>query len=59
MTLRSRDFWFVLALALLVLGIGIGLRDPWPADEPRFVLLLLVLAWLAALRPQAKDLPIN
>ena len=28
-------------------------------DEPRFVLLLLVLAWLAALRPQAKDLPIN
>lgn len=39
MTLRSRDFWFVLALALLVLGIGIGLRDPWPADEPRFVLV--------------------
>ena len=39
MTLRTRDFWFVLALALLVLGIGIGLRDPWPADEPRFVLV--------------------
>ena len=39
MTLRSRDFWFVLTLALLVLGIGIGLRDPWPADEPRFVLV--------------------
>ena len=39
MTLRSRDFWFVLALALLVIGIGIGLRDPWPADEPRFVLV--------------------
>jgi len=39
MTLRSRDFWFVMALALLVLGIGLGLRDPWPADEPRFVLV--------------------
>jgi 4-amino-4-deoxy-L-arabinose transferase-like glycosyltransferase len=39
MTLRSRDCWFVLALALLVLGVGIGLRDPWPADEPRFVLV--------------------
>jgi 4-amino-4-deoxy-L-arabinose transferase-like glycosyltransferase len=39
MTLRQRDFWFVLALALLVLGVGIGWRDPWPADEPRFVLV--------------------
>ena len=27
------------ALALLVLGAGYGLRDPWPADEPRFVLV--------------------
>src|SRR5579875_292199 len=26
------------AFALLLLGIGIGLRDPWPADEPRFAL---------------------
>jgi len=34
-----RDLWFLLALALLVLGVGIGLRDPWPADEPRFVLV--------------------
>ncbi len=25
--------------ALLLLGIGIGLRDPWPADEPRFALV--------------------
>ena len=34
-----RDLWLLLALALLVLGVGIGLRDPWPADEPRFVLV--------------------
>lgn len=27
------------ALALLVLAAGYGLRDPWPADEPRFVLV--------------------
>lgn len=26
-------------LALGVLGAGYGLRDPWPADEPRFVLV--------------------
>lgn len=26
-------------LALLVLAAGYGLRDPWPADEPRFVLV--------------------
>ena len=29
-------FWLV---ALLVLGAGLGLRDPWPADEPRFALV--------------------
>ncbi|HQW81709.1 MAG: glycosyltransferase family 39 protein [Rhodanobacteraceae bacterium] len=39
MSLQRRDFYFLLALSLLVLGIGIGLRDPWPADEPRFVLV--------------------
>lgn len=27
------------AIALLVLSAGYGLRDPWPADEPRFVLV--------------------
>ncbi|MBV6417077.1 MAG: Undecaprenyl phosphate-alpha-4-amino-4-deoxy-L-arabinose arabinosyl transferase [Steroidobacteraceae bacterium] len=27
--------WLLLALTVLV-GSGIGLRDPWPADEPRF-----------------------
>ncbi|HEY5803141.1 MAG TPA: glycosyltransferase family 39 protein [Lysobacter sp.] len=29
-------FWII---AVLVLGAGIGLRDPWPADEPRFALV--------------------
>jgi 4-amino-4-deoxy-L-arabinose transferase-like glycosyltransferase len=35
---RRELFWF-LAIAVLVLGAGIGLRAPWPADEPRFVLV--------------------
>ncbi|WP_166211331.1 ArnT family glycosyltransferase [Cognatiluteimonas telluris] len=34
----SRDTWLFWILALLVIGAGIGLRDPWPADEPRFAL---------------------
>ncbi|WP_368565590.1 ArnT family glycosyltransferase [Pseudoxanthomonas sp. UTMC 1351] len=29
-------FWII---ATLVLGAGLGLRDPWPADEPRFALV--------------------
>ena len=29
-------FWII---AIVMLAIGIGLRDPWPADEPRFVLV--------------------
>ena len=35
----SRDTWLFWILALLVLGAGLGLRDPWPADEPRFALV--------------------
>ena len=31
--------WLLLLLALVVLSAGIGLRDPWPADEPRFALI--------------------
>lgn len=34
-----RDRRRLLVLALLVLGLGLGLRDPWPADEPRFALV--------------------
>ncbi|MCM5705117.1 ArnT family glycosyltransferase [Larsenimonas salina] len=34
-----RIAWALLALtALVLIGIGTGLRDPWPADEPRFAL---------------------
>jgi 4-amino-4-deoxy-L-arabinose transferase-like glycosyltransferase len=35
---RRELFWF-LAIAFVVLAAGIGLRGPWPADEPRFVLV--------------------
>ena len=30
--------WILLALAVLVAS-GMGLRDPWPADEPRFAVV--------------------
>ena len=33
------DLAWLLGLALVVLGAGLGLRDPWPADEPRFALI--------------------
>ena len=35
---RRQLYWFF-AIAFVVLAAGIGLRDPWPADEPRFVLV--------------------
>jgi 4-amino-4-deoxy-L-arabinose transferase-like glycosyltransferase len=38
-TRASREFWLFAVVALLVLGAGLGLRDPWPADEPRFALV--------------------
>ena len=28
--------WWIMGLASLLFLTGIGLRDPWPADEPRF-----------------------
>lgn len=34
-----QDLFWLLVLALVVLGAGLGLRDPWPADEPRFALV--------------------
>jgi 4-amino-4-deoxy-L-arabinose transferase-like glycosyltransferase len=38
-SIRVRDLlWLLLALALIV-GTGLGIRDPWPADEPRFASL--------------------
>ena len=36
---QRRELFWLFAIALLVLGAGYGLRDPWPADEPRFVLV--------------------
>ena len=33
---RRRASFAVFALAALTLLAGVGLRDPWPADEPRF-----------------------
>lgn len=33
------DLWLLAALALWLLGVGFGLREPWPADEPRFALM--------------------
>ena len=35
----ARDTWLFWLLAALVLAAGLGLRDPWPADEPRFALV--------------------
>jgi 4-amino-4-deoxy-L-arabinose transferase-like glycosyltransferase len=33
------DLAWLLGLGLLMIGAGFGLRDPWPADEPRFALV--------------------
>lgn len=35
---RLAFYWLLLA-ALVVIAAGLGLRDPWPADEPRFALI--------------------
>ena len=37
--LERRQFRLFMLAALVLLGLGIGLRDPWPSDEPRFVLV--------------------
>lgn len=34
-----RSLLLLLLLGLVMIGAGIGLRDPWPADEPRFALV--------------------
>lgn len=33
------DMLWLIGLGLLMMGMGLGLRDPWPADEPRFALV--------------------
>ena len=37
--IRTRELWLFWGVALLTLAAGLGLRDPWPADEPRFALV--------------------
>ena len=39
MTRAQRNTQLFWLFALLILGTGLGLRDPWPADEPRFALV--------------------
>jgi 4-amino-4-deoxy-L-arabinose transferase-like glycosyltransferase len=34
-----RDAALLVLVAICLLGAGLGLRDPWPADEPRFALI--------------------
>jgi 4-amino-4-deoxy-L-arabinose transferase-like glycosyltransferase len=34
-----RELLLLLFAALVIFGAGIGLRNPWPADEPRFALI--------------------
>ncbi len=38
-TLKPSTLIWFFVLAFIVLFAGYGLRDPWPADEPRFVLV--------------------
>lgn len=33
------DLIWLFALSIILIATGIGLRDPWPADEPRFALV--------------------
>ena len=41
---ERRDTWMLFAIAFFVLAVGYGLREPWPADEPRFVLVAKQMA---------------
>ena len=34
-----RDAWWLFGVAFVLIAAGIGLREPWPADEPRFALV--------------------
>jgi len=35
----NKLLFLLLLVAAIVLAAGLGLRDPWPADEPRFALI--------------------
>jgi 4-amino-4-deoxy-L-arabinose transferase-like glycosyltransferase len=34
------DWLWLIGFTLLLVGTGVGTRDPWPADEPRFALVV-------------------
>jgi 4-amino-4-deoxy-L-arabinose transferase-like glycosyltransferase len=36
---HSRALFWLMSIAASLILIGLGLRDPWPADEPRFALV--------------------
>lgn len=38
-TQYTRQLILLLVVAGVLLAVGLGLRDPWPADEPRFALI--------------------
>ena len=38
-SLIRRDLLLLAVAAIVLLAPGLGLRDPWPADEPRFALI--------------------
>lgn len=37
--IRMSDLLWLLLALLVIVGTGLGIRDPWPADEPRFASL--------------------
>jgi 4-amino-4-deoxy-L-arabinose transferase-like glycosyltransferase len=37
--IRARDLLWLLLALIVIVGTGLGVREPWPADEPRFVSL--------------------
>ncbi|MBP7797398.1 MAG: glycosyltransferase family 39 protein [Thermoanaerobaculaceae bacterium] len=51
---QGRALGLLLLLGLLLFGAGLGLRDPWPADEPRYALVAVQMAdtgqWLIPMR---------
>ncbi len=36
---QRADLLLLMTLGILIFGSGLGLKDPWPADEPRFALV--------------------
>jgi len=48
--IRARDLWWLALALVVIIGTGVGIRDPWPADEPRFAAvardMMLTGEWL-------------